>query len=111
MPNKKKLAIRYQILGGYSIPVILSMISGVIVFFQVQNVRTEISNLERGVMIQEHIGDLGINIQILSRSTRGYILDKNETSINTFKSTQEKIKEIISSARFFDPKMKPLREF
>jgi methyl-accepting chemotaxis protein len=93
MPNKKKLAIRYQILGGYSIPVILSMISGVIIFFQVQNVRKEITNLERGIKIEQNIGELGINVQILSRAARGYILEKSQTSEESFKSAQKAIQE------------------
>lgn len=91
MPNTKKLAIRYQILGGYSIPIILSMISGFIVFFKVQSVRTEIINLERAVQVQGIIGDFGIEVQILSRATRGYILDKNEESSNSFNSAQSAV--------------------
>jgi len=91
MTNRRKIAIRFQILGGYTIPIILSMVSGIIVFFKVQEVRKEIINLDRSVKVQSNIGDLGIEIQILSRATRGYILDKNPESVDSFKTAQEAV--------------------
>lgn len=91
MTNRRKIAIRFQILGGYTIPIILSMVSGIIVFFKVQEVRKEIVNLDRSVQVQSNIGDLGIEIQILSRATRGYILDKNPESVDSFKTAQEAV--------------------
>lgn len=91
MTNRRKIAIRFQILGGYTIPIILSMVSGIIVFFKVQEVRKEIINLDRSVQVQSNIGDLGIEIQILSRATRGYILDKNPESVDSFKTAQEAV--------------------
>lgn len=94
MSNRKKIAIRYQILGGYSIPIILSMISGFIVFSKAQALRTEALNLERAVRIESLIGDLGINVQVLSRATRGYILDKNPTSVDSFQEAVELIDEL-----------------
>jgi len=91
MTNRRKIAIRFQILGGYTIPIILSMVSGIIVFFKVQEVKKEIINLDRSVKVQSNIGDLGIEIQILSRATRGYILDKNPESVDSFKTAQEAV--------------------
>lgn len=72
--------VRTWIIGGYTIPIVLSLLSAVAVFFNVQMVRSGEQYITRRVQVSEQIGDLAVNVQIMSRTVRGAILDADQES-------------------------------
>lgn len=86
--------VRYQVLGGYLIPVVLTLISAIIVFTNVQKVRQQEADLRRVAQVEAKIGDLGFHVQTLSRSTRGYLLFPEPSSKQEFDSARTTIQAL-----------------
>ncbi|MBP0002448.1 MAG: CHASE3 domain-containing protein [Cyanobacteria bacterium SBC] len=69
----KQTKIRNWIIAGYSVPVFLSALLSVFVARESHNLRMLIDN-------SQLVNDIALNIQIMSRTTRGYLLDRNDIS-------------------------------
>lgn len=77
--------LRYLILAGYLLPVLLSVVSALIVAAKVETVKETTNKLNRSREITDKIGTLAFNIQNIPRAARGYLLEKNEISLNSYK--------------------------
>ncbi len=86
--------LRYWIGGGYAIPVVLLLISAIVVGFNVQVVRRESERLAGSNDIFEKINDLGFESQSLSRATRGYMLDPDPVSLNSYDNAKQAVEEL-----------------
>ncbi|MBR8827138.1 MAG: CHASE3 domain-containing protein [Gomphosphaeria aponina SAG 52.96 = DSM 107014] len=91
--NDQGLKLRYWLALGYSIPIILAILSAVAVYWNAQTVKTKQEELLVGIEIGDLMSDAAFNIQIVSRATRGYLLDPDPASVNSFENAKGKIQE------------------
>lgn len=101
--NSDKVKVRYWIWGGYAIPITLSILSALGTWSQVNGFRGLQEDVVRTVKVAEDIGNLGIQIQVSSRETRGYLLDPNQDAKNTF---EESVQQINKTFDLLDPIVK-----
>ncbi|MEC4869035.1 MAG: methyl-accepting chemotaxis protein, partial [Jaaginema sp. PMC 1078.18] len=85
------IKIRYWIVAGYCVPILLSIVSAIIVYINVQIVREQKQKLQNTTEISQIIAELAFDAQNLSRSTRGYMLDRSNISLNVFESSRNQI--------------------
>lgn len=72
------LKLKARILLGYSIPLIFSMTSAGLVFVSSQQVQQEVKNSEKGAAIVRESDRLALRLMSIQRSTRGYMIDREE---------------------------------
>ncbi|WP_245788690.1 methyl-accepting chemotaxis protein [Spirulina major] len=87
--------VRTWIIGGYAIPIGLSILSAIAVFYNVQIVRTKETEVTRSINTSEYISLIGFEVQTLSRTTRGYLLDANSLSKQSYEEASATITETI----------------
>ncbi len=87
--------VRTWIIGGYAIPIVLSLLSAVAVFFNVQMVRSGEQSITRRVQVSEQIGDLAVNVQVMSRTVRGGILDADDESRRAYNEAFQDVGNIL----------------
>ena len=95
MLNIQNQKLRYWILSGYSIPVILLIISGIIVWWNAKIVRQESRALNRSSEISQKIDTLALDIQVFSRATRGYLLDKSPVSLDSVQQSRQTFNQAV----------------
>lgn len=81
--------LRYWIIGGYVVPVIALIVSAGITTISVANVKSKAEQLRIFSEINDRINLTDIKIQILSRTTRGYLLEANAVSRQNFVQARE----------------------
>ncbi|MEA5467960.1 methyl-accepting chemotaxis protein [Spirulina sp. 06S082] len=86
--------LRHWIIVGYSVPIILSIISGVAVFVTVRILNQEAGHVSEKIGISAKIGDLAFHTQTLSRATRGYLLQKNSVSLQSYQEARNNIQSL-----------------
>ncbi|WP_353258605.1 methyl-accepting chemotaxis protein [Prochlorothrix hollandica] len=84
--HEGQMKLRHWILMGYAIPVVALILSAGITASNVRKVRGFAEEVERAQKVNEFIGAVGIEIQISSRDTRGYLLDPNPLSLTSFQT-------------------------
>lgn len=82
--------IRYWIFSGYLVPVLISVVSGAVVSYHVEGAIEYAKNLETSHKVTESIGDLAVLIQRMSTNVRGYLIEKNSTSLNSYNQAKFK---------------------
>jgi len=91
--NSNSLKLRYWIAIGYSIPIVLVILSALAVYFNANTLRTKQEELLVGIEIEDVMSDMSFNIQAVSRATRGYLLDPDPVSVNSFENARTKVQE------------------
>jgi len=87
--------LRYWIWGGYSIPIILMIVSATVVTVNVGRVRQEAEELTDSRQMAENIADLALDVHLMSQTVRGYLLDKNPASRQTLRQAQNEYQEVV----------------
>lgn len=87
--------LRYWIWGGYSIPIILMIVSATVVTINVGRVRQEADELTQSRKIAENIADLALDVQLMSQSVRGYLLDANPASRKALRQAQNEYQNVV----------------
>ena len=102
MDKQKFWKLRHWIIAGYSVPIIALIISAGVTVFNVAQLRQYAQSLKTTWRIQDDINIVDSTIHAMSRYTRGYLLDKNPTSINqlgeaedTYISAIEELRELV----------------
>jgi CHASE3 domain sensor protein len=85
----KNLKLKYSILLGYTIPLVLIIIAGVIIYANVKKVEEQSKLVETSNRIIENVLHIKSNISSIQRSSRGYILYKNETSLKLYEEGEK----------------------
>jgi methyl-accepting chemotaxis protein len=85
----KNQKIRYRILAGYSVPVILFIIAAIVVYMNIKSYEYVHANTERAGEIFIETEDLSFHVASLQRSARGYLLHKNEATRNNYEKAQK----------------------
>ncbi|HEY9878358.1 MAG TPA: methyl-accepting chemotaxis protein [Leptolyngbyaceae cyanobacterium] len=88
MKNSTSWRLRHWIIGGYAIPVVALMISGGVAIANADYAQRKAEDLSHYNQISERTSDIAVNLQIMSRVTRGYLLDQNQISLDVFKEAQ-----------------------
>lgn len=104
------MKLRYQILLGYTVPLALSFFSAGVVYTNAQGLKEAQADMLRVLQIEQNLGGLGVNLQVISRSTRGYLLDKSQTSRQSFDTARESSLKGLTDLdqRLVDPQQKAL---
>ncbi len=85
----KDLRLRYRILLGYSIPLLLSVIVAIVVYANIRSLEAISENAELKHAIMDDIKDLHFSIAKMQRAVRGYILVKNDTSLKAYEEGEK----------------------
>ncbi|TAF51837.1 MAG: methyl-accepting chemotaxis protein [Oscillatoriales cyanobacterium] len=86
--------IRRWITLGYSVPVVVAVISSLSIWSHTRSLRNTIDSLSSYRSNLERIDAIALNAQISSRTTRGYLLDKNQVSLDSYKVAEDKLEEL-----------------
>ena len=102
----KDLKLKHRILFGYTIPLLLSVMVAIFVFFKVESAKEASDKVETANATVAGIYDLNMATAGIARSTRGYLLVKNETSLknfekeaNTFKESSQLLDKLVTDPR------------
>lgn len=91
---KKNGQIRRWITLGYSVPVVVSVIAGLSIWSQVRSLRGNIETLDTLRTNLESMDALALNAHSSSRSVRGYLLDKNSVTLDSFNASEAKLDKL-----------------
>ncbi|MCW6037222.1 CHASE3 domain-containing protein [Spirulina subsalsa FACHB-351] len=100
--------LRNWIIVGYSVPLFLWIISAILIVVQAQVVQKNSNDLVERTQIESAIGNFGFNVQVMSRAVRGYLLDRNSISINSYRTAQSATQQEIQTLDriMLDPQQK-----
>lgn len=99
MESKQNWKLRYWIMGGYAVPVVALMISAVMAVFNIDIVNQRSNVLTSAYGVTSLVDDLAINVQASSRFVRGYLLEKNQTSLENYQQAHTAIKDLLEKLR------------
>lgn len=89
MISLKQQRIRIWIVGGYVVPIVLSLFSFVIVWNSVRTLQQEADQVEEFLENDRIVDRMELNSQILSRTLRGYLLDPSTISLNSYNEARQ----------------------
>lgn len=95
MDQQKIWKLRHWIIFGYSVPVIALIISAAVTVVNVRQLRASSEELNTSWEINDRIGAVDTNIQIMSRDTRGHMLEKSAVSVNSFQEAKQEYLTLI----------------
>lgn len=84
MKKHKIWKLRHWIMLGYAVPVVALILSAGVTVVHVRQLATTFEEVKRSREIKENIDHVNLNVQIMSRATRGYLLQRNPTSLLDF---------------------------
>jgi methyl-accepting chemotaxis protein len=96
MASKRNRKLRYWIMGSYAIPILALIISAGLIFFNINLVNQRSQDLVASYNVNSAINILATNVQSGSKSVRGYLLEKNQTSFEEYQKSQKSFKESLS---------------
>ncbi len=88
MSSNQGLKIRYWIGIGYAIPVVLSIISPLLVVWNINNTKVAVEEVDRVSLSFQELTNIIRGVQGTSRATRGYLLDANPTSLKSVEESK-----------------------
>ena len=97
MEGRKVWKLRHWIIFGYSVPVAALLVSAGVTVINVRQLNQISEELSRTWEVKDSISQLSIESQIISRATRGYLMDQGSISIDNFNKSKESISRIIES--------------
>ncbi|HEY9887571.1 MAG TPA: methyl-accepting chemotaxis protein [Candidatus Obscuribacterales bacterium] len=86
--SQKIWKLRHWIILGYSVPIVSLLVSATVAVINVRQVKYAASELQTSWLIKERLDGLEIQVGTISRSVRGYLLDKETTSFNALKTAE-----------------------
>lgn len=87
--------IKFWIIGGYTIPIFLMILSATLVSFNVKIVQEKAQKLDVSRQIAEYIYSVSWNMQAMSKTIRGYLIDNNPISRNSWIEAKNSANETI----------------
>ncbi|MEY3300011.1 MAG: hypothetical protein RLZZ597_3271 [Cyanobacteriota bacterium] len=91
MEGRKIWKLRHWIIFGYSVPVTALIISAGVTVVNVRQLTHVSEELVRTWEVKDLISTLDTETQTVSRTTRGYIMDQSQTSVDNFNASKDKI--------------------
>lgn len=83
-------------MGSYGIPILALVISAGLIFININLVSQRSQDLVSSYNVNSAINALGTNVQRGSKSVRGYLLEKNQTSFDEYQKSQKSFNELFS---------------
>ncbi|MEH2292594.1 methyl-accepting chemotaxis protein [Nostoc sp.] len=96
MESKQNCKLRYWIFGGYAVPMLALLVSAGLIFININLVIQRAQNLVSSYNVNSAINALATNVQSGSKSVRGYLLEKNQTSFDEYQKSQKSFNELLS---------------
>ena len=93
----KNQKIRYRILAGYSVPVILFIIAAIVVYMNIKSYEYVHENAERVSNVFITLKEMSFQGAKVERAARGYLLYKNEISRNNYEEAKKGVEEAAQS--------------
>ncbi|MDZ8053359.1 MAG: methyl-accepting chemotaxis protein [Aulosira sp. ZfuVER01] len=96
MEIKQNWRLRYWIIGGYAVPVLALVVSASVTLFNINIVSQRSQDLVSSYDINSLFNDVAVNVQSSSKSVRGYLLEKNQQSLNNYQESYANLKEFLA---------------
>ncbi|MEH2213899.1 HAMP domain-containing methyl-accepting chemotaxis protein [Nostoc sp.] len=96
MESKRNWRLRYWIIGGYAVPVLALLISAGATIVNINTVNQRSENLLTSYDINSILDDLSVSVQSNSKANRGYLLEQNQQSLESYRKTQKDSKEFLA---------------
>jgi len=96
MSQQNRLRLRQLIVLGYAIPVLALVISAMMAFGSVNRVRETTDAVTHANEVLEEINDITVALNVLSRATRGYLLEPSEDSLRSFTEAKASYEDSIA---------------
>jgi methyl-accepting chemotaxis protein len=80
--------LRYWIIAGYAVPVTALLASAGIAIANASHAERKAAELAHYSQISERTSDIAVNLQIMSRVTRGYLLQQDQISLDVFEEAK-----------------------
>ncbi|MBI5179171.1 MAG: CHASE3 domain-containing protein [Nitrospinae bacterium] len=87
------MRLRYRILSGYTVPLLLSVLVAIFVFLKVTDAKQAAETVETANAVVSEIYRLHLAVANMSKTARGYLLAKNETSLHNFEKEANNLRE------------------
>ena len=84
MDKQKIWKLRHWIIAGYAVPVVALIVSAGVTVVNIRQLREVAKDLNTSWLINDNIAMVDSEIQTMSRTTRGYLLEKDPVSANSF---------------------------
>jgi methyl-accepting chemotaxis protein len=85
---QKMWKLRYWIILGYAVPLMALVASAAISVNRVREVQNRSQELQTSWAINDDLGNIDSHLQSVSRTTRGYLLEKSSVSLESFNTAQ-----------------------
>lgn len=97
MERKKRLwKLRYWIITGYSIPLLALIISAGVTVNRTKQIHTYSDAVAHSNLVNDRIGAVDTAVQVMSRTTRGYMLAEDAASAETYQTARTTYDELIA---------------
>jgi CHASE3 domain sensor protein len=89
----KNLRLKYRILLGYTVPLLLSVIVAVVVYSCVKTVEQQEAKMDNTAYAKAAVLDLQVDMVKTENSARGYMLGKSDNKLKAFQEAMKRGKE------------------
>ncbi|MBG1269452.1 HAMP domain-containing methyl-accepting chemotaxis protein [Nostoc sp. WHI] len=96
MQSKRNWRLRYWIIAGYAVPVLALLVSAGATVININTVNQRSENLLSSYEINSTIDDLAVSLQSGSKSTRGYLLEKNPQSLDNYRKAHKNSRDFLA---------------
>jgi CHASE3 domain sensor protein len=96
MEGRKIWKLRHWIIFGYSVPVVALIISAGVTVINVRQLTLVSEELIRTWEVKDLISKLDTESQVISRTTRGYIMDQGQISLDNFNASRDSVNETLA---------------
>jgi methyl-accepting chemotaxis protein len=96
MESKRNWRLRYWIIGGYAVPVLALLVSAGAMIMNINTVNKRSEGLVASYEVNSVVSDLNVNVQSGAKSIRGYLLAKNQRSLEDYRKSQKDSKEFLA---------------
>ncbi|WP_448572238.1 methyl-accepting chemotaxis protein [Trichothermofontia sp.] len=97
MSQQNRLKLRQLIILGYAVPVVAFVGATIMTFMSVNRVREASSAVTHASQVLDEVNRITVQLNVASRATRGYLLQKNETSAQSFRDAQAAYKTSLAT--------------
>ncbi|HEY9697302.1 MAG TPA: methyl-accepting chemotaxis protein [Trichocoleus sp.] len=91
MKSAQNLKLRHWIIAGYAAPLLGLLLSAAVTILNIAVVNEKSARVSHSQAVKDQINELAIDVQSLSRATRGYLLDKNLAFLNAYEQSEENL--------------------
>ncbi len=108
MSQRNQLKLRQLIMIGYAVPVIALLGAATMAFMSVSRVRESAEAVTRASKVLDEISIVTVNFNIVSQSTRGYLLDQSDEFLTVFAEAKTRYEQSLETLNqlIIDPQQK-----